>query len=348
MGERLQKLQSHAISRVLSRPTGRFAVALSVEITRDDVFGMAAEMAYRFLFAIFPLLLFLVAALGFVGETIGVDDLFEQLMVQAEPFLPEQVVEIIDLYVMGLLTTRSGTFLTIGILGTLWGAAGGVETLIKGLNRAYNVATPRPFWKRRLIALAVTVVLPPTAVALLLLAVLGRDLAALAGQWLGMGDLFVQLLASLRWPVLVVILFLTISLLYHRLPNVRHRYAWSLPGSLFAAAAWLALTQGFSLYVANFGNYDATYGSFGAAIAFLLWLYFAGVVVLIGAEINMLLSPEGRRRWLQEAAPDSQPEHRPKQSADPDYQAPGGEGGLLPAGEGHDADQDGHQRDRNR
>jgi membrane protein len=305
MRERLQRLQLATKSRVLSWTPARFAVALFGEISRDDIFGMAAEMAYRFLFAIFPLLLFLVAALGFVGEAVGVDDLFDQVMDQAAPFLPIQVAEVIDRYVTGLLNTRSGTFLTVGVLGTLWGAAGGVETLIKGLNRAYCVATPRPFWRRRLIALAVTLVLPPTAVTLLLLAVVGRDLAAWTGTLLGMGDFFVGLLAAARWPVLVLVLFLLLSFLYHRLPNVRHRYVWSLPGSTFATVAWLALTQGFSLYVANFGNYDATYGSFGAAIAFLLWLYFAGVVVLVGAEINMLLEPSGRTKWLEEPAPDS-------------------------------------------
>lgn len=305
MGERLHQLQSAAMSRVRSRPAGRFALALYGEIEGDDIFGMAAEMAYRFLFAIFPLLLFLVAALGFVGEAIGVDDLFAQMMSHAEPFLPNQVGEIIDRYVTNLLNTQSGAFLTVGILGTLWGATGGVATLIKGLNRAYNVATERPFWKKRLISLAVTLVLPPTAVALLLLAVAGQALADWLGGQLGMGDLFARALALARWPVLVLILFLMISLLYHRLPNIRLPYVWSLPGSIFATAAWLILTQGFSLYVANFGNYDATYGSFGAAIAFLLWLYFAGVVVLVGAEMNMLLGPAGRKKWLDETTPES-------------------------------------------
>ena len=110
-----------------------------------------------------------------------------------------------------------------------------------------------------------------------------------------------------RWPVLALMLFLGFSLLYHVLPNVQHRYVWSLPGSSVATAGWLLLSQAFGLYVSNFGNYDSTYGSFGAVIAFLLWLYLVGVVVLLGAEVNAMLEPRGRREWLGRGSGGSDP-----------------------------------------
>ncbi|MBI4499493.1 MAG: YihY/virulence factor BrkB family protein [Chloroflexi bacterium] len=297
VGTRVRDGGTAAVTRLDAFSAGRLLRTLVREIGDDDVFGMAAEMAYRFLFAVFPLLLFLATALGFVGDALGFDDLFAGLLRQVNPLLPDPVNQTLNQYVAGLLGTRSSAFLTVGLVGTLWGAAGGVGTLIKALNRAYDVEHFRPFWRRQLLALVVTVTLPPIGLALFILAVLGRKLAVWLGDALGLGYGLVELMALARWPVLVLLLVVGLSLLYHVLPNTRHRYVWSLPGSIFATAGWLLLTQGFSLYVANFGKYDATYGSFGAAIAFLLWLYLVGVVVLLGAEINALLEPTQRKHW---------------------------------------------------
>lgn len=294
---KLQRIRTAVQDRIDGSSFGRLVQVSLSEVADDDIFGMAAEMAYRFLFAIFPLCLFLVAALGFIGDALGVDDLFVRLMRQAEPVLPEPVTRIMNQYVTGLLTSRSTAFLTVGLIGTIWGAAGGVGTLIKGLNRAYDVTTPRPFWQRQLLALVVTLTLPPIGLTLLLLAIVGRSAASSLGEWLGLGERLAEALAAMRWPVLVVLLFVGFSFLYHLLPNTRHRYVWSLPGSAVATAGWLLLTQSFSLYVSNFGNYDSTYGSFGAAIAFLLWLYLVGAVVLLGAEVNSILEPTQRKYW---------------------------------------------------
>lgn len=303
-----RRLRARTLALLDRHAAGRLLRVLGRELAADDVFGMAAEMAYRFLFAVFPLLLLLAAALGFAGDALGVDDLFGQLLRQVEPFLPADVTGVIDRYVAHLLGSRSPGFLTLGLLGTLWGAAGGVGTLIKGLNRAYDVAHPRPFWKRQFLALIVTETVPPTALGLLLLALLGQG----ALVWLGLSEPAASLLAVARWPLLVATLWLGLSLLYHVLPNTRHHGRWSLLGGAIGTLGWLALTQGFSLYVAHFGNYDATYGSFGAVIVFLLWLYLAGVVVLLGAEISALLEPKQRQLWLRPSSgePDASAAHR--------------------------------------
>ena len=298
----LQNIRTVAQDRIEGSAIGRLAQVFLQEIADDDIFGMAAEMAYRFLFAIFPLCLFLVASLGYIGDALGFDDLVARLLRNAEPFLPQPVTQVIDQYVAGLLTSRSTAFLTVGLIGTVWGAAGGVGTLIKGLNRAYDVTTPRPFWKRQLLALVVTLTLPPIGLALLLLAIVGRSAASTFGEWLGLGERLAEAMAAMRWPVLVVLLFVGFSFLYHVLPNTRHRYVWSLPGSAVATVGWLLLTQSFSLYVSNFGNYDSTYGSFGAAIAFLLWLYLIGAVVLLGGEVNAILEPTQRKNWRRSRA----------------------------------------------
>lgn len=275
----------------------RLIMALVREIISDDVFGTAAEMAYRFLFAVFPMLLFLISALGFVGRILGLDTRFDVLMNQAEPFLPPRVSQVLNQYVSSLFDSKSSAFLTIGLLGTVWGASGGVTTLVKGLNRAYDVQQPRPYLKRQGIALVTTLTVPAVAIGLFALTVLGRNLADWLGASLGLRDQATEVLVAARWPVLFILLFLSLSLVYHVLPNTGHRYVWSLPGSAVATVGWLLLTQAFGVYVANVGKYDATYGSFGIVMAFLLWLYFVGVVILLGAELNALLEPTEHKLW---------------------------------------------------
>jgi len=250
-------------------------------------------MAYRFLFAIFPLLLLFVTMLGFAGQALGTGDLIDQFLAEFAAFLPNDVEGLVRDYVQHLQSSRSPGFFTVGLLGTLWGAAGGVGTLIKGMNRAYDVEQERPFWQRQLLALFVTVVLPPAALALLLVGLLGNTLLL----WLGLSEQAAGLVSVARWPFLVAVLWLGLSLAYQVLPNRRHSYRWSLLGSAVGAVGWLALTRGFSLYVENFGRYDATYGSFGVAISFLLWLYLSGIVVLVGAEISALAEPRQREDW---------------------------------------------------
>lgn len=309
--DRVFALRDSVLHRLDQNVGGRLLLALVREIAADDVIGMAAEMAYRFLFAVFPFLLLLITSLGFFGQAFGFEDIFGALLREVSPFLPPRVAEIIEQYLGHLLTSQSRTFLTIGILGTFWGAAGGIGTLIKGLNRAYDVTEPRPIWQRQLIALTVTLTLPPLALVLFFLTVVGRSGADWLNAVFGLGDEFVATLTLARWPVLFLLLLGGLALLYHFLPNVRHRFWWTLPGSLFAATGWFLITQAFSFYLNNFGNYDATYGSFGAVMAFLLWLYLVGVVILIGAEMNALLEPTQRKHWRAVHASAIRSERRP-------------------------------------
>lgn len=155
-------------------------------------------MAYRFLFAIFPLLLFLAAALGFVGQTLGIDDLFVGALAQAAPLLPADVNRVLDDYVTGLMETRSSAFLTIGIFGTVWGAVGGAGTLIKALDRAYDVEKSCSFWRQQLLSLGLTVTIVPVGLVLLALGVAENALVAWLGASLGLPDETEALAALLR------------------------------------------------------------------------------------------------------------------------------------------------------
>lgn len=268
----------------------RVLFRLIEKVGQDDVPGLAAEMAYRFLFALFPFLLFLVAAVGTIGRLLGMEELPDMVVRTLERTVPPQIAELLQGYLTNLLTTQSATVLTLGALGALWGASGGVQSLIKGLNRVYGITKARPFWMRPLVALATTVGLPLFMVLALIIYIFGGQF----GRWLtgrlGAESFFVQAWAWTSGPALVLTLFLIIASLYYFLPNVRQRL-WSIaPGASIATGAWLLITSGFGLYIRNFGNYDVTYGSIGAAIVLLLWMYFMGMSLLLGAEVNAVLS----------------------------------------------------------
>lgn len=289
----------------------RLAKAFVKEIGDDDIFGVAAEMAYRFLFSIFPLLLFLVVGLGLVGKAIGLDNLFNSLLLQVEPFVPGAIMETLDEYVVGLLASGSAALLGVALLGAIWGASGGVNNLIKGLNRAYDVDHHRPAWRRYPLAIAATILVPASGAVVAFLAVAGRDLARWLGSFVGMSREAADLLALTRWPVILILFFLGLCVMYWILPNVSHRFYRAMPGAALGTIAWLGLTQGLGIYIENLSSYNTTYGSIGTVIILMLWLYLIGVVVLIGAEVNALLEPSQWHKW------------RPPPIPDPEKQTPG-------------------------
>lgn len=275
----------------------RFVVALAGKFDGDDLTGMAAEMAYSFLFAIFPLLLLTAAMLGMIGGVLERSDLLAETMSRISPFLPASVADLVGSAIVDLITERAGAIALLGLLLALWGASGGVGALMKGLNRAYGVPRAQVSWRRRAVTAVAALLVAPLALALLVISVVGQGLARWIGAVTGMTDLVALLVAALQLPVAFLVFFFGMTIVYWTLPAVRQRYRAVLPGSLVAAVGWSAITFAFGVYIADIDEYRVTYGIFGAAIAFLLWLYLVGLVILIGAEVNALLSAAGRRSW---------------------------------------------------
>jgi len=284
--------------RALARVSAyRFARALIREVADDDVPGMAAEMAYRFLFAIFPLLLLSAAVLGLVAGPLGQDRLAIDVIDRMTGLLPVGVAPFIERTVRELVANRPGTYAAIGLVATLWGAAGGVGALIKGLNRAYDVERPRATWRRQLIAIGATLAVPALGLGLLALSVVGHSLAGWLGAMLGIGEDIGAVVAGAQALIGGLVFLAAMSVVYRLLPAVRQSTRDVLPGAIVATAGWTALTQAFGTYVGNVDQYSGTYGAFAAPVAFLLWLYLVGLVVLVGAEVNALLSQRGRLAW---------------------------------------------------
>lgn len=275
----------------------RFGVALVRAFGDDDLSGMAAEMAYSFLFALFPLLLLSAAIIGMIGGVLGRRDLLVEAMARIAPFLPTPVADLFESAILDLITERAGAIALFGLVLALWGAASGVGGLMKGLNRAYGVAWAQPSWRRQAVTAVPALLVPPLGLALLLLSVVGHGLTTWLGAITGMSELVALLVAALGLPFAFLVFFAGMTLVYWALPAVRQRYRDVMPGSLVAAIGWSAITYAFGVYIADIDEYRVTYGIFGAAIAFLLWLYLVGLVILVGAAVNALLSPSGRRSW---------------------------------------------------
>jgi membrane protein len=278
------------VSALLRLRPVQFVWRLVDEVTQDDVFGLSAEMAYRFLFSLFPFLIFLAAFVGYIGTQVGSSDLVAQVLRLMGMFFPPDVQAVLAEWVQSVLATQSTGLLTVGAATALWAAAGGVGTLIKGLNRAYHVRENRPFWISHLLALITTISLAVLMLGGVFLYTIGGTLATWAVEKLGADEHIWFWLNLLRGPGVMLGLGLVLSVMYAMLPNRRLRIRQTLAGALFATAGWMLLTWGFGYYVANLGSFDRTFGSLGAAVLLMVWMYAVALILLVGGEINSLLS----------------------------------------------------------
>src|SRR5215217_433885 len=257
------------------------------EFQRDDVPGLAGQLAYYLILALFPFILVLVSLMG----TFSSPKLAEEVLGYFRQVTPQQVYEIIDTYTGDIISGNNpapGLF-SIGLLITIWSASGAFAALINALNKAYDVQETRPFWKVRGIAILMTLGLSVLIVIGVLLMVAGYPIGRAVADAFGLGDVFTLVWNTIRWPVALLFLVTVVALLYYFAPDVDQPFRWITPGGFIGVALWVLASIGFNIYVSNFGSYDKTYGSIGAVILLLLYLYISSLVVLFGAELNATL-----------------------------------------------------------
>jgi membrane protein len=257
------------------------------EFQRDDVMGLAAQLAYYLILALFPFILVLVSLMGLLGSpglASTVLDYFQRVM-------PQQVYELIETYTEDIISGRekSPTLLSFGILFTLWSASGAFAALINALNRAYDVQETRPFWKVRGIAILMTLGLSVLILVGVLLLVVGEPIGRAIADVFGLGELFELVWNIARWPVALFFMVFTVALVYYFAPDVEQPFRWITPGGLIGVLLWVLASAAFSFYVNNFGSYNKTYGSIGVVIVLLLYLYISSLTILFGAELNATL-----------------------------------------------------------
>jgi membrane protein len=258
-----------------------FTRILIRRFVRNDMPAYSAALAFRILFAMFPFLMFLIAIIGFLD----IPEFFEWLREQMQLALPAQVLEMVDPVVDNLQEQRGGVLLT-GIGVALWTGSKAVRDMVKAMNRLYDVPEQRPAWQMGILSVGFTIGAAVLSIAAAGFMLLGPQAMSWLASQIGLQDLFVTLWTWLRWPLIVLMLFLLVALIYYFAPAVEQQFRFLTPGALVAVGGWLTASLGFSTYVQNFGNYDAIYGSIGAIIILMLYLYVSSMLLLFGAQLN--------------------------------------------------------------
>jgi membrane protein len=256
----------------------------------DEVFDRAAGLAYRFLFALFPFAIFLAALAAYIAGWVGLGDPTDEMMRAVGDNLPPDIAgQLTPQFQAVLGETRPG-LLTIGALGALWAAAGGIGALQTSLNAAYDVPETRNFFAKTGVAIGLTL-LGTAGILVAFVTIVGgsfltqeavRILGVPAGTW--------DVIAFARWPLMLVLVAFAVAILLRFAPNVAVPFRWPMVGGLVFAIGWVVATALFALYVANFANYSNTYGALGGVVVLMLWFYLTAVMLLLAAELTALLA----------------------------------------------------------
>ncbi len=255
------------------------------EVKRDDLFGRAAQLAYYFLLALFPLLIFLTSGIGLiVGSGAGMRHALFQYLAQV---MPSSAFQLIDATIWEVSTASGVGKLSFGLLASLWAASNGMGAITQALNAAYDLEETRPWWKQRAIAIGLTLALSLLIISALILVLGGSTIADHLAATYAFTSFFTITSKLLQWPIALGFMLLAFALIYYIAPDIRdQKWKWLTPGSAIGVALWLLVSFAFKGYLHFFDSYSKTYGSLGAVIVLMLWLYLTGLAVLVGGEVN--------------------------------------------------------------
>ena len=268
-----------------------FARRVYKQLVEDNLLTWASALAYSWLFAVFPFMIFLLSLLPHLPPAML--DKVETEIAELVYTLPKEAADTIWLNVEPKLEEQlkkpKGWLTFVGLGVALWAASGGMAMTMAALDKCYELETGRPFYKQRSLAVLLTVIV---AVLILLVVVL-LPVGTAVRSWLihkhyitasNIG--WVVLFDIVRWLLALLFMASALTLVYHVGPSIKHRFHWLTPGALFVIVVWVILGLAFRLYVEKFGKYQQTYGTVGGVAVLLLFFYVDALVLLIGAEIN--------------------------------------------------------------
>ena len=263
---------------------GPLVRATGKEVLDDNIMGLAAQTAYYFFFSLFPLILFTAPLLGLLGDK---QAMIEGIMDRVAGTLPGDALDLVRGVVQEVVLTEGAPgLMSIGAVLAAWAGSNIFNGLIDALNRAYDVEEGRPWWKKRLIALASVVAAGLVLLTATAIMLGGAEIAEWVGRQLGLGDDAVSLWTVGQYPIALGLLIGTAWMIYYFLPNIRQDKTQVLVGAIVATVLWIVVTLLFRAYVVNFGAYSKTYGTVGGVIALLTWMYLSMLVLLVGGELN--------------------------------------------------------------
>lgn len=271
-------------------PTLRGRLIKSIQ--DDDVLGLAAEIAYRFLFAVFPFGLFVAALGAFIATWLHVENPAQLLVDSLGDNLPPSIAGALQPELERLLSASRADLLSVGALAALWAATGGTNALVKGIHRAYGLSEERPFLLRYAISIGLTLLAAAGVIASFVTIVGGAAVTDQVSQRLGLGEQASAVVGVLRWPGVFIALTAAVSVLYRYAPSVVVPWRWVIAGAALFTTGWLIATGALGFYIGNVADYGATYGSLGAVVVLMLWFYVSAVMLLVGAEVTAALAHE--------------------------------------------------------
>jgi membrane protein len=292
------------------------------------VLGLAAELAYRFFLAIFPFFIF-IAALGKpIAALLGWPDPAEQVSELLSQVMPPEAADLFRAEIGRVIELTGPGLLPISFAGAMWVATGGTTAVMKAANRAYSVEETRPWWRRYLTALGLTVCAGVAILGGFFLVMAGSGVGEGLASWVGLEPFYRRAIEVVSWPIVGILLTLGISVLYRLAPNVRLQWHDVLPGALVFTVGWLVGTGAFSAYVDHAGSYGLTYGTLAGVVVLLLWFYVTGFLLLLGLEVGAAsaersdtgeIEDQQRRtreeRDIHQLPPDPDAEGRPTRAA---------------------------------
>ena len=256
----------------------------------------AAALAYRGLFGLFPFVLLLVVLAGALGLANFLQEAIDQANSESSQHVPDQLEPVIERgreqlqplqRMIEQAEKRAGdSLLFFGVALALWSTSALAGTLTEALNAAYEVPETRRWWKVSALSLAFGPILALMVIVSLGLMLIGPDLVERIAEVVGLDEAFASLWGWLRYPVALSLLAVVLSLVYRYGPDARQSFRTVVFGAVLAVVLWALSSVGFSFYLATFANYGVTYGSLGAAVGLLFYMYLSASVVLLGAEVN--------------------------------------------------------------
>jgi membrane protein len=251
------------------------------ETIDDDCLSIAAQLAYYFALALFPALLFVVSLASYLPFSV-----VTEVVAALEPIAPPEVLEIIRKQLESIMAGEATSLLTIGVLGALWSSSGAMTSIVSALNKAYDIPETRPWWKVRLVAIGLTIALVVFVLLSAALIVAGPNAGRWLAGWFGLSEAFTTVWEISRWPLIFALATSGVAIVFYFAPDADQDWVWITPGSIVTTVLWVLFSLVFRIYVTRVGDYTATYGALAGAAILLLWLYFSGLALLIGGELN--------------------------------------------------------------
>ena len=273
---------------------------LWIEIYESDLFTRAAALSFYFLLALFPLLLFLTALIGYFADS-GTE-LRENLHSYLSGVVPRSASELIYTTISEINKGAGGGKLSFGLIVALLFASSGMGAVSETLNAAYGVKESRPWWKVRLLAIGLTIALALLILSALVLMLYGGEIGESVSHRFGLSQAFIFAWAVFQWPIVLAFMLLAFALIYYFAPDLySQKWRWITPGSVVGIGIWILVSLGFRIYLRYYNTYSVIYGSLGAVIILLLWFYLTGAAILVGGKVNAEIENEAAKTGASDA-----------------------------------------------